>query len=57
MIEEVILCGGVTDDSETVRGLIGAGANRTIADWDDVTPLQQAETRGYNEIAEILRWK
>lgn len=55
LIEAVILGDGGTDHVETVRALVKAGADRTIADRDGLTPLQHAEARGYKEIAAILR--
>jgi ankyrin repeat protein len=55
LIEAVILGDGGPDHVETVRALVDAGADRTIADRDGVTPLQHAEARGYEKVAEILR--
>lgn len=55
LIEAVILGNGGPDHIETVRALVKAGADRTIADRDGVTPLQHAEAQGYDEIAAILR--
>ena len=39
----------------SVRILLDAGADRSIADREGVTPLQHAEQRGYDEIADLLR--
>lgn len=55
LIEAVILGDGGPDHIETVRALVKAGADRSIADRDGVTPLQHAEARGYDRIAAILR--
>ena len=40
---------------ETVRALVAAGADVTIADGDGVTPLTHARERGYDAIVAILR--
>lgn len=55
LIEAVVLGDGGSDHVETVRALVEAGADRTIADRDGVTPLQHAEARGYEKVAKILR--
>ena len=55
LIEAVILGDGEPDHIGTVRALVDAGANKTIADRDGVTPLQHAEARAYKEIAAILQ--
>lgn len=55
LMEAVILGDGGPDHVETVRALVDAGADRTLADRDGVTPLQHAEARGYEKVAEILR--
>jgi uncharacterized protein len=55
LLEAVILGDGGADHQEIVRILLGAGARRDIADKDGVLPLQHAERRGYDEIAELLR--
>jgi ankyrin repeat protein len=34
--------------------LLSAGADRSIADRDGVTPLQHARSQGYTEIVELL---
>jgi ankyrin repeat protein len=39
---------------ETVRVLVDAGADASIADRDGVTPLEHARRSGYDEIAAIL---
>lgn len=55
LIEAVILGNGGPRHIETVRALVAAGADRTIADRDGVTPLEHAQARGYREMIEILR--
>jgi ankyrin repeat protein len=55
LIEAVILGDGGPDHVRTVQHLVEAGADLTIADRDGVTPLQHAEGRHYEAIAEIIR--
>lgn len=55
MLEAIILGDGSEDYVEIVRILLAAGADRSIADKDGVTPLQHAEQRGYDGIAALLR--
>jgi uncharacterized protein len=55
LIEAVILGDGGPRHVETVRALVTAGADRTIADRDGVTPLQHAIARDYQEMIELLR--
>lgn len=55
LIEAVILGDGGPDHIETVRALVMAGADRSIADREGMTPLQHAEARGFEAIATILR--
>ena len=55
LIEAVILGDGGPAHVDTVRALVEAGADATIADRDGVTPLQHAEARGYDEMVAILR--
>lgn len=54
LIEAVILGDGGPDHIATVRALVEAGADRTIADRQGRTPLDHARSRGYTEIVEIL---
>ena len=54
LIEAVILGDGGPDHVETVRALVGAGADRSIADRDGMTPLDHARRRGYTEMIAIL---
>ncbi|MCB1385577.1 MAG: ankyrin repeat domain-containing protein [Nitratireductor sp.] len=55
LMEAVVLGDGGPDHVATVRALVEAGADRSITDRDDVTPLQHAEARGYEAIAALLR--
>ncbi len=55
MLEAVILGDGGKDYQEIVRILLDAGADPNIGDRDGVTALEHAESRGYREIAELLR--
>lgn len=55
LMEAVVLGDGGPDHVATVRALVAAGADATIADRDGVTPLQHAAARGYGAMADILR--
>lgn len=55
LLEAIILGDGGTAHQRVVRLLLEAGVDRSIADHDGVTPLQHAESRGYDEIAALLR--
>lgn len=55
LLEAVILGDGGRDHQQIVRILLEAGADPGIADRDGLTPLDHAERRGYDEIADILR--
>jgi uncharacterized protein len=54
LMEAVVLGDGGPRYVQTVRALVEAGASRSIADRNGVTPLQHANNRGYREIAELL---
>ncbi len=54
LIEAVILGDGGPDHVKTVRALVNAGANITIADNQGVTPLAHAKSRGYAEMIALL---
>jgi uncharacterized protein len=54
LIEAVILGNGGPRHVETVRALVGAGANAGIADRQGATPVQHARSRGYAEMIKIL---
>jgi ankyrin repeat protein len=54
LIEAVILGDGGARHTDTVRALVTAGANITIADRQEMTPLDHARQRGYVGMIEIL---
>ena len=54
LMEAVVLGDGGSDHIKTVQILAEAGAEKSIADRDGVTPLQHAMSRGYAEIVDIL---
>lgn len=54
LLEAVILGDGGANHQEIVQILLDAGADPELSDGDGVTPLQHAQQRGYEEIAEIL---
>ncbi len=54
LIEAVILGDGGQRHIETVRALVEAGADLKMADRQGVTPLQQARSRGYGAIVDVL---
>ncbi|MFI7005224.1 ankyrin repeat domain-containing protein [Streptomyces sp. NPDC050145] len=55
LLEAVILGDGGEDHQESVRLLLAAGADRSIEDKDGTTALEQAELRGQDEVARLLR--
>lgn len=55
LIEAVVLGDGGPRHVETVKHLVAAGADQSIADRNGVTPLQHAERRAYREMIAILR--
>ena len=54
LLEAVILEDGGPRHQEIVRILVAAGADRSIADKNGVSPLQHAQRKGHREIAAIL---
>ena len=54
LMEAVVLGDGGSGHIKTVQILAEAGAEKSIADRDGVTPLQHAMSRGYAEIVDIL---
>jgi ankyrin repeat protein len=54
MLEAVILGDGGPRHQEIVRILLAAGASRSLADKDGITPLQHAQRKGHRELAAIL---
>ncbi|WP_415949675.1 ankyrin repeat domain-containing protein [Streptomyces sp. KLOTTS4A1] len=55
LLEAVILGDGGRAHQEIVELLITAGADPKLADGDGVTALAHAESRGFEEIASLLR--
>ena len=55
LLEAVILGQGGVEHVETVRALIGAGADLDLPDRDGVTAFEHAERRGHEQIAGLLR--
>ncbi|TCC32593.1 ankyrin repeat domain-containing protein [Kribbella sindirgiensis] len=55
LLEAIILGKGTQQWQDIVKILIDAGANPNLADAEGVSPLQHAESRGYEEIAKTLR--
>jgi ankyrin repeat protein len=54
LMEAVVLGDGGPDHARTVRALLEAGADPTIADRDGRTPLDHARARAYDEIVALL---
>ncbi len=54
LIEAVILGDGGPRHRQTVRHLVAAGADRSLADRRGITPLGHARARGYEGIVAIL---
>ena len=54
LIESIVLGGGGSNHTETLRALVDAGANVNIPDGSGSTPLQLAKSRGYREMMAIL---
>ena len=54
LLEAVILGDGGAAHQEIVRLLLAAGADRTIADSQGVTPLEHARRLGFTRIAALL---
>ncbi|WP_112320292.1 ankyrin repeat domain-containing protein [Oceanibium sediminis] len=55
VMEAVVLGDGGPDYQAVLDALLSAGADRTLADRDGVTPLQHAEARGFAEMAARLK--
>ena len=54
LIEAVVLGDGGSNHIETVRALIDAGADQTITDREDVSPLEHAKARGFEDMVMIM---
>jgi len=55
VMEAVVLGDGGPDHQVVLDALLSAGADRSLADRDGVTPLQHAEALGFKEMVERLR--
>jgi ankyrin repeat protein len=55
LLESIILSDGGPTHTEILKLLVDAGADVSLADRDGVTPLAHAESRGYAEMARILK--
>ena len=51
VMEAVVLGDGGTDHQAVLDALLSAGADRSLADRNGVTPLQHAQARGYTAMA------
>ena len=54
VMEAVVLGDGGENHQIVLDALLAAGADRTLADRDGVTPLEHAERRGFSEMAARL---
>lgn len=54
LMEAVVLGDGGRNHQQVVLLLVDAGASRSIADRNGVTPLAHARTRGYSEMVSLL---
>lgn len=54
VMESVVLGDGGPDHLAVLDALLDAGADRTLADRDGITPLEHARARGYAEMVERL---
>ena len=55
LMEAVILGDGSKKYQQIVKILKDAGARMDIADFDGITPLQHAKSRGFHEIVSIIK--
>jgi ankyrin repeat protein len=54
VIEAIVLGNGGMRHTETLRALVRAGANTSVADAQGNTPLALARSRGYRQMVEVL---
>jgi len=54
LMESIVLGNGGKNHTDTLKALVGAGADVNIADRQGTTPLQHARRRGYVEMARVL---
>ena len=55
LIESIVLGDGGSQQTETLRALVKAGADVYLTDRNNLTPLQLAQSRGYEEMVAILQ--
>jgi len=55
LIEVVILGDGGPDHRNTLKLLLAAGADQTIGDGQGVTPMEHAQSRGYDDMVQLFR--
>lgn len=55
VMESVVLGDGGPNHLAVLDALLSAGADRTLADRDGVSPLEHAQSRGFTEMVERLR--
>ncbi|WP_171173458.1 ankyrin repeat domain-containing protein [Ruegeria sp. HKCCD8929] len=55
VMEAIVLGDGGPNHQAVLDALLDAGADRTLADREGITPLQHAEMRGFTEMVERLR--
>ena len=55
LIEAIVLGDGGPRHQRTVSALLGAGANTQLTDRDGRTPLELAQSRGYDALERLLR--
>lgn len=54
LLEAIILSDGGKNQQEIVKLLLAHGANKNLADNNNITPVEHAKKMGYIEIAKIL---
>jgi uncharacterized protein len=54
LMESIVLGDGGRAHQDTLKALLDAGADHTIADRSGVTPLEQARRRGYTDMVVML---
>lgn len=54
LIESIVLGDGGSRHTDTLRALVGAGANVNLPDRNGKTPLALARARGYSAMADLL---
>jgi uncharacterized protein len=54
LMESIVLGNGGANHTATLKALVEAGVDVNIADRNKMTPLQNARSRGYSEMARVL---